>query len=1030
MKKGFTLIELLAVIVILAIISLIAIPIVLDIIEDSRRSAAIASAEGYVRAVNYRIAQEALNDNIISDGDYVIGNTSFTVSGNNFDSIGGVYTISDGSVLWGGFCISNLSIEYNSTTNFTGISKDVDYCDYEEPFVFVEPDGVLLSEVYADETKYSNTNFKIKTIEDLVAFSELVVSGKDFSSKTVYLVSDLDITSDDSYTNPNNTTYGDINGDSTTSGLKVELTTGAGFKPIGTDSKPFNGTFIGYAFMVDHLMINRPSTNNVGLFGYISTGTLTGIRIRNANVTGCGSTGALAGFSTGNIKNADVQATVSSTCNYVGGVVGSTWGGGFRLTETAFKGTVSGGNNVAGLLGANINNSQNIYGIVYDTTITATGSSIGRVSTYNGPAVVRVYNTTAGGASDGTEIYSLTVLSIDGPLDTIIGGDTDEDGYYFDVDDEVDGIVLYSGDVIPTRPPKGAGTEENPYIIKTIKDWNRATTTLDDTPHYYSLAGDLDFTDKKFNPFGSEDSPFNGAFNGNNHTISNVSLRGYKNTGVFGYVTGTVKSVNFNNITATGTNSNTGIIGYSSGILNGIKVRNATITGTGAVGGLVGYATGTVRSVDVQATVTGTGNAVGGVVGSTNVSLSIQYALFKGTVAGANYVSGILGQNVNNTGNIKSVVYDTTIIGTGGSTGKITTANNPSDYNRNYNTTITGSGIDGTEITSMTIGNVDGMLDTIIGGDVDGDHYYFDYNASGGIELYSTDIRPFGQLQGDGTQNNPYIIDSTAAWKKAVATIAGSTPYYYSITSNLDFTDQLFYPMGTYYSKFNGTINGNNHTISNVTLNGYSYTGLFGYNTGTITGINFDTIAITSEAARAGLIGTNTGMVNGVKIRNLTITGTSTIGGITGYLDNGGNIKNVDVQGTIIGTGTTVGGIIGYANGSSSLTDAVFKGTLSGTKYIAGLAGEKFNGTISGFVYDTSITATTSDAAYFTTRNSPNNCKGYKIPTSPAVSVTLISSKTLEAVDGTIDTTIGGDSGNDGYYFTLTNGEYELITAE
>ena len=44
----------------------------------------------------------------------------------------------------------------------------------------------------------------------------------------------------------------------------------------------------------------------------------------------------------------------------------------------------------------------------------------------------------------------------------------------------------------------------------------------------------------------------------------------------------------------------------------------------------------------------------------------------------------------------------------------------------------------------MTIGNVDGMLDTIIGGDVDGDHYYFDYNASGGIELYSTDIRPFG----------------------------------------------------------------------------------------------------------------------------------------------------------------------------------------------------------------------------------------------------------------------------------------------
>ena len=38
-KKGFTLIELLAVIVILAIISMIAIPIVLNIIGDTRKSA-------------------------------------------------------------------------------------------------------------------------------------------------------------------------------------------------------------------------------------------------------------------------------------------------------------------------------------------------------------------------------------------------------------------------------------------------------------------------------------------------------------------------------------------------------------------------------------------------------------------------------------------------------------------------------------------------------------------------------------------------------------------------------------------------------------------------------------------------------------------------------------------------------------------------------------------------------------------------------------------------------------------------------
>ena len=50
-NKGFTLIELLAVIVILAIIALIATPIVLGIIEDSRNSAKVNSAQFMVDGV-------------------------------------------------------------------------------------------------------------------------------------------------------------------------------------------------------------------------------------------------------------------------------------------------------------------------------------------------------------------------------------------------------------------------------------------------------------------------------------------------------------------------------------------------------------------------------------------------------------------------------------------------------------------------------------------------------------------------------------------------------------------------------------------------------------------------------------------------------------------------------------------------------------------------------------------------------------------------------------------------------------------
>ena len=53
-KKGFTLIELLAVIVILAIIALIATPIILSMINNARKSAAKSSALGYVESIeNY-----------------------------------------------------------------------------------------------------------------------------------------------------------------------------------------------------------------------------------------------------------------------------------------------------------------------------------------------------------------------------------------------------------------------------------------------------------------------------------------------------------------------------------------------------------------------------------------------------------------------------------------------------------------------------------------------------------------------------------------------------------------------------------------------------------------------------------------------------------------------------------------------------------------------------------------------------------------------------------------------------------------
>ena len=62
-QKGFTLIELLAVIVILAIIALIATPIVLNIIEKARKSAAADSVYGLMEAVKLAYTESLLDSN-------------------------------------------------------------------------------------------------------------------------------------------------------------------------------------------------------------------------------------------------------------------------------------------------------------------------------------------------------------------------------------------------------------------------------------------------------------------------------------------------------------------------------------------------------------------------------------------------------------------------------------------------------------------------------------------------------------------------------------------------------------------------------------------------------------------------------------------------------------------------------------------------------------------------------------------------------------------------------------------------------
>ena len=86
-KNAFTLIELLAIIVILAIIAVITVPIILNIIENSRKGAASDSAYGYKDSVNKyylgKLAEDS--DYILPDGTYTVNGTTgyLTLDGSN-----------------------------------------------------------------------------------------------------------------------------------------------------------------------------------------------------------------------------------------------------------------------------------------------------------------------------------------------------------------------------------------------------------------------------------------------------------------------------------------------------------------------------------------------------------------------------------------------------------------------------------------------------------------------------------------------------------------------------------------------------------------------------------------------------------------------------------------------------------------------------------------------------------------------------------------------------------------------------------
>lgn len=131
MKKGFTLIELLAVIVVLAIIALIATPMILGVIDSAKSGAAESSAYGYIEAIEKTGLKEMIdrgNYETKKDGIYDL-NTIGTVKYKGKSPSKICITVKAGSVVSGSFQFDNLFVDYENGKAKINKTKTEITCD-------------------------------------------------------------------------------------------------------------------------------------------------------------------------------------------------------------------------------------------------------------------------------------------------------------------------------------------------------------------------------------------------------------------------------------------------------------------------------------------------------------------------------------------------------------------------------------------------------------------------------------------------------------------------------------------------------------------------------------------------------------------------------------------------------------------------------------------------------------------------------------------------------------------------------------
>ena len=199
-----------------------------------------------------------------------------------------------------------------------------------------------------------------------------------------------------------------------------------------------------------------------------------------------------------------------------------------------------------------------------------------------------------------------------------------------------------------------------------------------------TLDKNIDLTGKVWTPIGTDyDNSYTGTFDGNNHTIRGLTVKGSDEyAGLFGYIGsgGTVKNVKLADVQITSDYQYAyvgGVAGNNDGAIENCSV-SGSVSGNStynSVGGVVGYQLGgSITGCSSSATVQGTGS-VGGVAGQTNSGATLTACYSTGNVtlesnnSDNNYAGGVVGSNSFST--LIACYATGNVTGTGTGTGSI-----------------------------------------------------------------------------------------------------------------------------------------------------------------------------------------------------------------------------------------------------------------------------------------------------------------------------------------------------------------------